>query len=517
MTNISPLALAALSSSAVATAIVLLFPLAPVQAFASPPARVFISSSSGTNGKFLAPLQAERGKFNPLGGFLGDVASSLFSSTGPADPEFDSEMAVAVSSSWDDIRKNLESKQTKEEKHFRSNLAKGYGSPSPLHKLRLFDDSNREEDIRVTLYRDSASWCPYCQKVWMTLEEKRIPYRVEKINMRCYGEKPASFNRMQPSGAIPVAIIDGTTYNQSNDIMYALESLFSDHKSLSPRKEDRAKAQELLRLERQIFSAWMYWLTGSPQYRDNFIAVLLTVEGELKASQGGDFFLGKDVSIVDFMFAPFLERMTASMVFFKGFQIRVARGEPTDFPAINSWFDAMEELASYQLTKSDFYTHCWDLPPQLGGSSHEDSGEPFERAINGERTLDGTRGSWELPLLPHNGGIEPDWEWVGDEAVARREATERLSYNHNNIVKFAARGAGKKGIPSYSAPLADPNAISNEAVVASIDAVLRLVAVAMLEGVDCCEEEISKLAEKLVTLGGKGFSSDVVASLGYLR
>lgn len=27
----------------------------------------------------------------------------------------------------------------------------------------------------------------------MQLEEKRIPYTIEKINMRCYGDKPASF------------------------------------------------------------------------------------------------------------------------------------------------------------------------------------------------------------------------------------------------------------------------------------------------------------------------------------
>lgn len=38
-----------------------------------------------------------------------------------------------------------------------------------------------------------AGWCPYCQKVWLQLEEKRIPYVIEKINMRCYGDKPASF------------------------------------------------------------------------------------------------------------------------------------------------------------------------------------------------------------------------------------------------------------------------------------------------------------------------------------
>ena len=67
--------------------------------------------------------------------------------------------------SWGDIRNQLQSKQTNEELKFRDNLDKGYGKGSPLHKLRLFDESNKEEDVRVTLYRDSASWCPYCHKV----------------------------------------------------------------------------------------------------------------------------------------------------------------------------------------------------------------------------------------------------------------------------------------------------------------------------------------------------------------
>ena len=204
----------------------------------------------------------------------------------------------------------------------------------------------------------------------MTLEEKRIPYRIEKVNMRCYGSKEPSFLRLQPNGNIPVAIIDGITYNQSNDIIFALEQTFSSqhHKPLVPKDEQTAqKARRLLSLERQLFGAWMQWLTGGSYGKDGFLQVLQEVERELDSNEkGGDFFLGPNVSIVDVMFAPFLERMCASMLYFKGFQIRYAPGEVRRWKAINRWFDAMETLESYRLTKSDYYTHCWDLPPQLG-------------------------------------------------------------------------------------------------------------------------------------------------------
>jgi len=418
------------------------------------------------------------------------------------------------------VRSSLESKQTAEERKFRSNLQKGYGTASPLHKLRLFDESNKEEDVRVTLYRDSASWCPYCQKVWLTLEQKRIPYRVEKINMRCYGDKPASFQRLQPSGAIPVAIIDGVTYNQSNDIMYALEEKFPNNNPLVPTGPDvRMSAQSLLRLERQLFSAWMYWLTSRDtpdgRMRNDFISTLTEVENALTASRGG-FFLGEDVSIVDAMFAPFLERMCASLLYFKGFQIRVANGEKTNFPAVNRWFDSMETLESYQLTKSDYYTHCWDLPPQLGGCRVEDGSKPFQDAING------LNGSWDLPLAPDNNGLEPDWSWAGDESAAKREAVERVTSNFEAIISFASRGAGKSG-RSYGAPLSDPNAVPNESIKPFVNAAMIVVCNKLLSETDAentaCDKALAELVSAWKKEGGNSneVMDKVAMSLSYLR
>ena len=335
--------------------------------------------------------------------------------------------------------------------------------------------------------------------------------------MRCYGSKPASFTRMQPSGQIPVAIIDGQVLGQSNDILAQIEEAFPEHKSLRPAPGQEQRAQELLRLERQLFSAWMYWLTSkdtsSQQYRGMFTETLTTVERAL--SKQGPFFMGKDVTLVDFQYAPFLERMAASLLYYKGFPIRVAPGAATDFPAVNRWFDAMETLPSYQLTKSDYYTHCWDLPPQLGGCVSEPAGGPYARAINGE-----TGGSWELPLQPHNGGVEPDWAWAArdGDSEAQREAVERVSANFDAIVQFAARGAGRQGMPPVSAPLADPNAVPSDAVLESVSASLRVVCAALLEGSpDQYDARMAEIGTTLVHDGGSEIASKVVDSLAYLR
>jgi glutathione S-transferase len=425
----------------------------------------------------------------------------------------------SVVPSWKDLRSELESQMTPTERTFRDNLPMGYGSDgSPLHKVRLFTPENKLEDVQVTFYRDSASWCPYCQKVWIALEQKQIPYVVEKINMRCYGDKPVEFLRMQPSGNIPVATIKGQVYGQSNDILYALEEEFPDNRiPLLPSDAAlRSRAQQLLRLERELFSAWLSWLTGSARSQPAFVSTLQRVESELNQSPG-PFFLGNEMSLVDIMFAPFLERMAASLCYYKGFVMRVPPNSASAYPNVNKWFDAMETQASYRLTKSDYYTHAWDLPPQLGGCTREPTGAAYAKAINGEDD------HWRLPLEAHLSGIEPDWSWITLEE-AKRQAVERVTANCNAIVKFAARGAGSPGFPGVSAPLADPNAVSNESVIPAVDAAMRIVCAAVLRGSESQQASLEQLSAALVS-GDDSASGqqeqqlvqDVASSLQYVR
>ena len=159
--------------------------------------------------------------------------------------------------SWDELASALDAASTEEERGFRQRLAEGRGErANALATLRLFDAESKD-DVRVTLYRDTAAWCPYCEKVWIALEEKRVPYAIEKVNMNCYGEKPDWFWSMQPSGGITVAKVDGRVIKESNDILFAVEGEFSE-RPLLPAEGTPAydRVRPLLSLERELFSSW---------------------------------------------------------------------------------------------------------------------------------------------------------------------------------------------------------------------------------------------------------------------
>ena len=286
------------------------------------------------------------------------------------------------------------------------------GQTNAQSRLRLFGRS--ESEVRVTLYRDNHAWCPYCQKVWLWLEEKQIPYRVEKITMFCYGEKESWYKRKVRSGMLPAIELDGRIITESDDILISLEQVYG---VLGLGMKDPA-VLPLRRLERLLFRAWCAWLcypTSSPRQelvnRDQFKEVVIEVENALGVSPS-PYFLS-EFGTVDVIFTPYLERMNASLYYYKGYSLR------TENPRLSDWFAAMESRPTYRGTQSDFHTHVHDLPPQMGGCWS--NGEP-QMQINQARV---DYGPWNG--LPDATYSEPE--------TSRTEALYRVIKHRANIIR----------------------------------------------------------------------------------
>ena len=286
------------------------------------------------------------------------------------------------------------------------------GNTNSQSTLRLFGRS--EADVRVTLFRDNHAWCPYCQKIWLWLEEMRVPYRVKKVTMFCYGKKESWYKQKVPSGMLPAIELDGGIITESDDILLALERVFG---VLYRGMEDE---QVLLRrrLERLLFRAWCSWLCyraifpgQEKKNRQQFIETVGMVEDAL-ASTPGAYFLA-EFSTADVIFTPYVERMNASLYYYKGYSLR------EENPYLSAWFDAMETRPTYRGTQSDFHTHVHDLPPQMGGCYSNGTPE----ALANQEKVD--RGDWfELPDV---GYPEPE--------NSREEALQRIIKHRANIIK----------------------------------------------------------------------------------
>ena len=67
----------------------------------------------------------------------------------------------------------------------------------------------------------------------------------------------------------------------------------------------------------------------------------------------------------DIIFIPYMERINASLIYYKGFNLR------SNYSYVDKWITLFEETSAYRGTQGDFHTHSHDLPPQMGGCYKE--------------------------------------------------------------------------------------------------------------------------------------------------
>ncbi len=243
-----------------------------------------------------------------------------------------------------------------------------HGSTNAYSLLRLF--GNNQKDVRVTLYRDNHAWCPYCQKVWLWLEWKKIPYQIKKATMRCYGEKEDWYLKKVPSGIFPAIELDKEVITESDQILTRLEKAFGPLGA--PLEEP--ETINLRHLERKLFRAWCIWLCNpslnkwqSKKRESQFKQIAEELDNRLSKQNSlwidpvSTNSTNSCPGSADIIFIPYLERMNASLSYYKGFRIR------KEFPNIDKWFSSLEGTSEYRGTQGDFHTHAHDLPPQMGG------------------------------------------------------------------------------------------------------------------------------------------------------
>ena len=196
---------------------------------------------------------------------------------------------------------------------------------------------------------------------------------------------------------LPALELDGKIITESDRILASLESEFGPlHMSFN-----QAKVVELRKLERALFQYWCRWLCYPSRNQSDeeiseqeFMQVAKVVDSALAATPG-PFFL-EEFSVVDCVFVPYVERMNASLYYYKGFTLR---GNP-ELPNLTRWFEALETRDTYLGTQSDFHTHCHDLPPQMGGCYQNNTEAQLECESRVNSCTDFS--------LPEHGAPEPD-------------------------------------------------------------------------------------------------------------
>lgn len=331
--------------------------------------------------------------------------------------------------------------------------------PSSLHKLPP------DTAPPVLLYRDTNSWCPFCERVWFALEEKEIPFETEFIDL---SNKPKWYTDLVPTTLVPAAKIEGKLVYESKDILLALEEQFSDSPLLPEDPEENKVARQLIEdAETSGFSGAAYkFLRESTSDAEELASLQAAFEAkldEIEQALGkypGSYFVST-FSLVDIMYSPHLDRLAANLPVYRGYHIK---GNPR-FPRINAWFEALNQRPAYHRVKSDPITNNLLLLRRWGA-------QPIAN------------------LLPLDSEISAAIEY-------RAEAAERLSDNREAAIGDILKNSGVQA-------LAVDGNIS--AIQEAVDLHLRLLAEYLLNG--------NNIRLPWGRVGGKDNADPVVAAVG---
>lgn len=230
--------------------------------------------------------------------------------------------------------------------------------------------SHRSADHPLKLY---GSWfCPFVQRAWIVLEEKKTPYQYLEINP--YSKDPA-FLALNPRGLVPTLAVPPDEHGNPRKPLYDstvlaeyLDEAFGDTTKHGPRllpadPYERARCRLWIdHVNTRIVPAWYRFIQHNPfdtgglaAARSDFLEQLRMLVREMDDTV--PYFLGEDFSLVDAMLVPWAVRLFVIDHYKPG---GVGLPEPEhggpdeqDWVRWRVWFDAVHERKSVMETMSD--------------------------------------------------------------------------------------------------------------------------------------------------------------------
>ncbi|CAN9161835.1 unnamed protein product [Alternaria sp. RS040] len=240
--------------------------------------------------------------------------------------------------------------QAKIDKDDRRKMQGGDSSKKTYHKkatgnaLTTVKNHSKEDDLK--LY--GSAFCPFVQRVWISLEHKQIPYQYIEVDPY---KKPQSLLDVNPRGLVP-AIRHGPTWSthESTVIMEYLEDLQTGSHLLPPDAQTRATSRLWSDHVNRNIIPWFYKLLQSQDSNDqvSHAKELRDQIGKLvdAADPDGPFFLGPQISFVDVQIAPWVLRLRRVLGPYRGWP------EAEEGSRWKRWIDAIEADRSVKMTTS---------------------------------------------------------------------------------------------------------------------------------------------------------------------
>lgn len=212
----------------------------------------------------------------------------------------------------------------------------------PLSIDSVLDSSTPNfSSTKPTLFRERHGWCPYSERVWLTLEYGGIDYDEVRID-NTGGGRPSYYSGQTPQMRWP----DGKTQGESMDLVYELDKRYD-----LGLKSDDEYVRECVREFSNIFprarpssrAAYLFQYNGEPLSKGTFEQTLAKAN-ELIGKTDGNFFCGDEFTAADIAWAPFLERYR--------FQLPCLHQDlyPDDvfsYFHLSDWYSAMELQPAY--------------------------------------------------------------------------------------------------------------------------------------------------------------------------